>query len=139
MLKKKWILIGFIIISLLCYIFYLYTKPPYIISNKNVEAIYCTYSDYNGYHTIQVSDSDKEIILSEVSKMRESNVNDEIGTVNYNFTIELINGDKFTFHENTSKIISLYSSQSNFFRNIRAPKTADFIKRFTDDNNIERY
>jgi hypothetical protein len=128
-----------IIIGLAILFYYINIKPQYKISRENVKDIYCKYSDKNGYYSIKVSDSDKEMIIDEVSKMRKKSVSGEIGTINYKFVIELNSGETLSFHENTKNIIKLYSQEGEFILNIKAPKTYEFIKRFTDENNIERY
>ncbi|MNM74768.1 hypothetical protein D3C81_865330 [compost metagenome] len=119
--------------------YYINTKPNYKISRGNVKDIYCKYSDKNGYYSIKVSDSDKEMIIDEVSKMRKKSVGGEMGTLYYDFVIELTSGESLSFHENTKDIIGLYSQHGKFILNIKAPKTYEFIKRFADENNIERY
>lgn len=136
--KKKWIFIV-IIVGLALILYYINTKPKYIISRENVKDIYCKYSDNNGYYSIKVSDPDKEMIIDEVSKMRKKSVSGEVGTLYYDFIIELKSGETLSFHENTKNIIKLYSKDGGFILNIKAPKTYEFIKRFTDENNIERY
>ncbi|SHH47054.1 hypothetical protein [Clostridium intestinale] len=136
--KKKWIFIVIIMgVALLFY--YINTKPNYKISRGNVKDIYCKYSDKNGYYSIKVSDSDKEMIIDEVSKMRKKSVSGDIVTLNYSFVIELTSGETLSFHANTKNIIKLYSKDGKSILNIKAPKTYEFIKRFTDENNIERY
>lgn len=136
--KKKWIFIV-IIMGLALLFYYINTKPNYKISRGNVKDIYCKYSDKNGYYSIKVSDSDKEMIIDEVSKMRKKSVSGEIVTINYSFVIELTGGKTLSFQENTKNIIKLYSKDGKSILNIKAPKTYEFIKRFTDENNIERY
>lgn len=135
--KKRAFIVAIMGLALLLY--YINTKPHYKISSENVKDIYCKYSDKNGYHSIKVSDSDKEMIIDEVSKMRKKSVSGEIGTINYDFVIELTSGEILSLHENTKNIIALYSQDGKFILNIKAPKTYEFIKRFTDENNIERY
>ena len=136
--KKKWTFMV-IIIGLVLLLYYINTKPHYKISRENVKDIYCKYSDKNGYYSIKVSDSDKEMIIDEVSKMRKKSVGGEMGTLYYDFVIVLNSGETLSFHENTKNIIALYSQDGEFILNIKVPKTYEFIKRFTDENNIERY
>lgn len=128
-----------IIMGLALLTYYINTKPHYKISRENVKDIYCKYSDKNGYYSIKVSDSDKEMIIDEVSKMRKKSVGGGIGTIYYDFVIELTSGETLSFHENTKNIISIYFEDEKSILNIKAPKTYEFIKRFTDENNIERY
>ncbi|QLY81862.1 hypothetical protein [Clostridium intestinale] len=136
--KKKWASIV-IIMGLALLFYYINTKPDYKISRENVKDIYCKYSDKNGYYSIKVNDSDKEMIIDEVSKMRKKSLSGEIVTINYSFVIELTGGETLSFKENTKNIIKLYSQHEKSILNIKAPKTYEFIKRFTDENNIERY
>ncbi|ERK30194.1 hypothetical protein [Clostridium intestinale] len=136
--KKKWAFMV-IIMGLALLFYYINIKPQYKISRENVKDIYCKYFDKNGYYSIKVSDSDKEMIIDEVSKMRKKSVSGEIVTINYSFVIELTGGKTLSFQENTKNIIKLYSQDEKSILNIKAPKTYEFIKRFTDENNIERY
>jgi hypothetical protein len=136
--KKKWAFMV-IIMGLVLLFYYINTKPNYKISRENVKDIYCKYSDKNGYYSFKVSDSDKEMIIDEVSKMRKKSVGGEVGTLYYDFVIELTSEETLSFHENTKNIIKLYSKDGKSILNIKAPKTYEFIKRFTDENNIERY
>lgn len=69
--------------------------------------------------------------------MRKSNIKGEVGTVPYRFIIELTNGEKFIFTQNTSNVISLYLEKDDFQRKVKAPKTAEFIKRFIQQNNFQ--
>jgi Lhr-like helicase len=137
-MKKRKVLIFLLLlaVSIISYFVYINTKVPYTISEANVEAIYCEYFT-NRTSKISVIVSDKKIIISEVSKMRKTSTNGEVGTVSYRFVIELNDGDKFTFIQNTGKVISLYHDKDNFFRKIKAPKTAEFIRRFIDEHDIE--
>jgi hypothetical protein len=134
--KKGLIFLLLLVASITFYYTYINFKAPYNISEDNVKLMYCEYF-MGGTKIIPVSETDKKTILPEISKMRKSNTNGEVGTVPYRFIIELTNGDKFVFIQNTSKVISLYLDKGNFYRKIRAPKTEEFIKRFIEENNFE--
>ena len=67
----------------------------------------------------------------------EVETNGDVGTVPYQFVIELTNGNNFTFIQDTSGVISLSFDKDKFRRKIKAPKTAEFIKRFIKENNIQ--
>jgi len=41
------------------------------------------------------------------------------------------------FIQNTSKVISLYLDKDNFNIKIKAPKTAEFIKKFVKESKFE--
>lgn len=134
MRKKKFIIFASILSAIIIIFIYLSSIPPYIISENNVKSIYCEYFN-NGAKIIPVSEDDKKVILSEVSKMKKSNISGEVGTLSYRFVIELTDGSKFTFTQNTKSTILLHGD--NFYRKIKAPKTSKFIKNFIDDNHIE--
>lgn len=115
--------------------YYMWQKPPYKITNENVKAMYCTYWDKDGENKIEVKDSDKAKIISEISRMKRSGIEGQVGTIPYNFTIELIDGSVFHFYQNSSKTVTLQKGE--FYRNIKAPNTAEFIKSFLSEHNIK--
>jgi len=112
-------------------------KPPYQISEENVKSIYLEYDKKGTTISLPVSNLEKKDILSEVSKMREKETYGQIGTVLYRFIIELKDGHKVTFNQNTGDVIELYSDIDKRTRTIKAPKTAALIKRYIKDNNID--
>ncbi len=124
----------FIVIAGLIY--YYNQKPTVSINSNNVKAIWCTYRDKEGEHNLQVDDCDKEIILSEINKMKKGRYEGEIGTIGYTFIIKLVDGKEFNLYENTSTTVTI--RRDTFFINIKAPKTAEFINKFLTKNNIER-
>lgn len=132
--KLKYFIVALLII-IVSISYYVWQSPPYKITNENIKSMYCTFWNKDGEHKIDVNDSDKEIILSEINKMKRSGVEGQVGTIGYDFTIELVDERKFTFYQNTSSTVSL--QRDEFFRNIIAPKTAAFIKKFLSEHNIE--
>ena len=137
MIKKKWlILFILLVIGVIFYFININSKVPYSISEDNVKTIYCQYPA-GGTKILPVSESDKKIIISEIGKMRETKTSGAVGTVMYNFVIELTDGHKVEFIQNTRNVIELYSDIDKIQRKIKAPKTAEFIRRFIKENNIE--
>lgn len=134
---KKFSIIVIILIVIIG-ILYTYYKlqVPYKISKHNVTSIYCTYEDTDGEHKIKVNDSDNDVIISEISKMRQSGVEGSTGTIRYKFAIELVNGSEFIFCQTSSETVAL-EMKDKFFRNIEAPKTAKFIERFITEHNLD--
>lgn len=131
------LLLVFLIIcfSILCY----KIRFPYRISKKNIKSVYCEYWDNTGTHKIPVNDSDKKVILPEISKMKNNGSQGQIGTLNYNFVIEQTNSSKFVFYECSAGTVTLQSDKGGFYRNIAAPKSAEFIHKFITDNKINPY
>ena len=118
---------------------YSYYKPqiPYQISKHNVTSIYCTFEDKDGDHKIKVNDSDKNVIISEISKLRQSGIEGSTGTIKYKFAINLVNGSEFIFCQTSSETVALEMKKDKFFRNIEAPNTARFIERFITENKLD--
>lgn len=136
MRKKKGLIFLFILIaSAILYFACIKSKVPYNISEDNVKSIYCEYF-FGGTKIIPVSEVDKKTIISEICKMREIKTSGEVGTVPYQFIIELTNGHRVEFIQNTVNAIELYSDIDNRQRKIKAPKTAEFIRRFIKENNF---
>lgn len=136
MMNKK-VLIFFIplVIITIFYITFVNSKTPYSITDDNVKSIYCEYH-IGGTKILPVNEIDKKTIISEVSKMTETKTSGQVGTVPYKFIIELTNGYKVEFIQNTRTVILIYSDIDNQQRKIKAPKTAEFIKRFIIENNF---
>ena len=126
---------SFVIITII-YSVFINSKVPYTITNDNVKSIYCEYYYMGRTKTLSVSELDKKIIISEVNKMTKTKTSGQVGTVPYKFIIELTNGYKVEFIQNTKTVIELYSDIDNQHRKIKAPKTAKFIIRFMEENNI---
>jgi hypothetical protein len=135
-IKKFSIIINLIVIIGILYTYYK-LQVTYKISKHNVTSIYCTYEDNGGYHKIKVNDSDRDVIISEISKMRQSGVEGATGTIRYKFTIDLANGSEFIFYQTSSETVALEMKKDKFFRNIEAPETAKFIERFITEHNLD--
>lgn len=138
-MKKKsllYLIIATVIVTTCGLYFHYKSQVPYRISNQNVMSIYYTYSDKDGEHKIEVSDSDKETILSEISRMTESSREGEVGAIRFNFTIELANGNSFTFCQSSTQSVLLRLKKDGFSKNIWAPKTGEIIKRLTAEHNM---
>lgn len=133
---NKIVILAIILILIYFAYFYYRLQVPYTITKQNVSSIYLTYTDNNGTHKINVNDSDKNIIISEVSKMKQSSIEGSTEIIKFKFTIELVNGNKFTFYQTSFQTVALESDKDKFFRNINAPKTAKFIERFIKENNL---
>lgn len=137
-MKKK----GLILIILLGIVLVFYimrnnnSKVPYSISKDNVKLVYCEYY-MGGTKILPVNEADKQIIISEVSKAKQTTTSGEAATLPYKFIIELTNGHKIEFVQNTKNVIQIYSDIDKQTRKIKAPKTAEFIIRFIKENNFE--
>lgn len=131
--KKGVILLAVLVICSMLY--FISIRVPYSISDGNVKTIYCEY--YIKNTKIPVNEADKRIIISEISKMSQKETDGNVGTVSYRFVIELTDGHKVEFIQNTKNVIEIYSDIDNRQRTIKAPKTAEFIMRFIKDNKIE--
>lgn len=124
-----------LVIITIFYIIFINSKVPYSITDDNVRSIYCEY--YMGTtKTLKVSELDKKTIISEVSKMTKTKTSRQVGTVPYKFIIELTSGYKVEFIQNTRTVIEIYSDIDKQQREVKAPKTAEFIKRFIRENNF---
>ena len=79
MMKKKGLIFFlFIVIGVIFYFININSKVPYSISEDNVKSIYCEYY-MGGTKILPVSESDKKIIISEISKMREIKTSGAVG------------------------------------------------------------
>jgi hypothetical protein len=135
-MKKKGLI--FIILLAIVLVFYIMSnnsKVPYSISEDNVKSIYCEYY-MGGTKILSVDEVDKKTIISEVGKMRQTKTSGEVATVSYKFIIELTNGHKVEFIQNTKNVIQIYSDIDKQQRKIKAPKTEEFIIRFIKENNF---
>jgi hypothetical protein len=136
-MKKKLIIFLIpLVIVLIFYIIYSTLKAPYSISEDNIKSIYCEYY-IGGTKILPVNELDKKTIISEISKFRETKTSGSVGTVPYKFIIELTNGHKVEFIENTKDVIQIHSDIYKHQRKINAPKTAEFIRKFIKDNNLQ--
>lgn len=136
MKKKVLIFIILLGIVLTFYIKVNNPKVPYSISEDNVKSIYCEYY-IGGTKILPVDEADKKTIISEVGKMRQTKTSGGVVTVPYKFIIELTNGHKVEFIQNTKNVVEIYSDIDKQQRKIKAPKTEEFIIRFIKDNNFE--
>jgi hypothetical protein len=136
MKKKGLLLIILLGVFLVFYIMRNNSKVPYSISEYNVKLIYCEYY-MGGTKILPVYEADKKIIISEVSKMRQTKTSGEVATLPYKFIIELTNGHKIEFVQNTKNVIQIYSDIDKQIRKIKAPQTTEFIIRFIKENNFE--
>jgi hypothetical protein len=136
MKKKGLILIILLGIVLVFYIVRNNSKVPYSISEDNVKLLYCEYY-MGGTKILPVNEAYKQIIISEVSKAKQTTTSGEAATLPYKFIIELTNGHKIEFVQNTENVIQIYSDIDKQTRKIKAPKTAEFIIRFIKENNFQ--
>ena len=136
MKKKGLILIILLGIVLVFYIIRNNSIVPYSILQDNVKSVYCEYY-MGGTKILPVNEADKKIIISEVSKVEQTKTSGEAATLPYNFIIELTNGHKIEFVQNTKNVIQIYSDIDRQTRQIKAPKTAEFIIRFIKENNFQ--
>lgn len=134
--RRKILIFAIIFLSVLAS--YVKWRIPYNISKQNVKTIYFTYLDKGMVHKIEVSDADKDMIISEVSKFKNSGVEGQVGTVLYKFIIEMVDETEFSFYENSQMTIEITSDKDGFTRNIEAPKTAQFIQRFLKEHSIAK-
>lgn len=133
---KRIVMLATILIFISIAYFYYKHQVPYQITKQNVSSIHCTYTDNDGTHKIDVNDSVKDLIISEVSKMKQSSIEGSTKIIKFKFSIELVNGNKFTFYQTSSQTVALEMDKDKFFRNIDAPKTSKFIERFIAENNL---
>ncbi len=136
MLKKVFIVFAGIMVILVAVLITRNDNVPFHISSDDVKSIHCNYF-LEETEELPVSASDQQIIISEISKMKVTKTSGSVGTLPYQFVIELKDGKKITFVQNTKGVIELYSEGDKVQTKVKAPKTAEFIKRFLKENKIE--